>query len=233
MSARERLKRLVKTVLPTPAVDAALLRFPSLYRSSLVSFETALHEQGGIGQLLASLDRVLGVPGDMVEFGCHRCGTTVHMAEHLRRRGVRKRIYALDSFSGFHPDELERERRSGLTDAPQGTFTRTRYEYVRRKLETLGYDEITVLPGYFEQTFPTLDGPFCLALVDCDLSESVRYAAESAWSRLSPGGHVLFDDYASERYLGTRGAVDTFVGAHVAEIAEHRHLERLYLVVRR
>ena len=48
-----------------------------------------------------------------------------------------KKIYALDSFSGFLPEEIRKERELGLTDYPEKSYHYNTYDYVQRKIKKL------------------------------------------------------------------------------------------------
>ena len=222
----------LKQAIPPALLNRALLRFPALYGLGAVNYETNLL-QDGVDDLRSQLDATTPVEGDVIECGASRCGATVIAARHLAAQGSVRRITACDSFSGFDRSELERERASGHTDAPVTAFTSTSLEYVRLKLVALGVDHmVDLVPGYFEETLPLLRGPFSLAFVDCDLHDSVLFCANTLWPHIPPRGRMLFDDYASAEFRGARSAVDKFVAERAAEIAEHRMLASLYVVVK-
>jgi len=83
--------------------------------------------------------------------------------------------------------------------------------YVRRKLDVLGVaDRIAVVPGFFEDTLPTIDDRFCLALIDCDLERSITFCLEHLWDRIVDGGYIVVDDYANPGYPGAALAADRF-----------------------
>ena len=221
----------VKKCIPTALLNRALLTFPLLYRTRLVYYETTLRDGHGIDDLLCQLDLALGLAGDIIECGSSRCGASAIMASFLQAKHAAKTVYACDSFEGFDRTELARERQSGRTRAPERAFTSTSYSYVRQKLRTLGLDGIVEpVKGYFRDTLPGLDRCFCLALIDCDLRDSMLYCAQTLWPRIVPSGCMLFDDYASEDFQGARLAVDAFVAARASEILEHGLLRRLYYV---
>jgi len=153
------------------------------------------------------------------------------MANYLRTRQVNKKILACDSFEGFDQAELNREKKAGLTTAANDAFTSTSYQYVQKKIAALGFQD-TVIPikGYFQDSLPKIPGSFCLALIDCDLKDSLVYAAETIWPQLSSRGRILFDDYLDPEFKGAKQGVDIFVEKYQAEIAEHGLLNRLYYV---
>jgi hypothetical protein len=155
------------------------------------------------------------------------------MALNATSRGRRKLVFACDSYEGFDTVELARERAVGLTAVTPRAFTSTSYTYVQRKIAALGLEGIVIpIRGYFQDTLPTLNGPFCLALIDCDLRDSLIFAASTIWPRLSPGGRLLFDDYADPGFKGARQGIDLFVEQHQLEIADHGLLGRFYFATR-
>jgi O-methyltransferase len=197
------------------------LRFPSLYAAKTVRYEQSLTCDEEVQTLLSKLDATLRVPGDIIECGCFLCGTTVLMARHLWQRGCDKRIYACDTFRGFDPAEFAREQQQG-TVSDDGDFTENDLRYVRRKLQRLGVaEQITLVEGLFQETLAMLPGPFAFAFIDCDLHDSMLYAARTIWPRLSPGGCCVFDDYTNEVYRGATQAVDTFLAEQGPGIGNH------------
>ncbi len=221
----------IKQIVPRPVLYELLLAFPMLYRTRSVQYETNLAQ--AVDELIEQLDPTLVLDGEIIECGSARCGTSVMMAEHVRRKGVHKKIYALDSFEGFDRTELAREREAGLTEEANDAFTNTSFPYVKRKIQRLGFEGVVIpVKGYFEQTLPHFHSPSCFALIDCDLRESIVYCAEYLWHYMVPGGRMVFDDYTSGNYRGARYAIDQFVESHQREIASHGLGTRLYSVVK-
>jgi hypothetical protein len=187
--------------------------------------------EGGVDELLSQMATVLNVKGDIIECGSSRCGASIIMAKYLQAKGVNKKILACDSFEGFDRVELKREQKAGLTTATTSSFTSTSYQYVQKKIAALGFQNVVIpIKGYFQDTLPNVSSPFCLALIDCDLKDSLVYSAETIWPNLSNGGCILFDDYLSLEFKGAKQGVDIFVEKHLAEISEHGLLNRLYYV---
>jgi hypothetical protein len=227
-------KALIKHAIPPALLNRLLLAMPIFYRTRLINYESNLAANGGLEDLLAQLDMVLELDGDIIECGSSRCGTSLVMAEHLRSRGRQRPIYACDSFEGFDYEELRREQVTGLTRGRPTDFTSTSLAYVQAKIARLGATDIVVpVKGFFRNTLPRLQGPWCLVLVDCDLGESVRYCLEALWPRLTGGGRMLVDDYGSTDFQGVRPAVDAFTAAHADTIAGHGLLTRLYYICKR
>jgi hypothetical protein len=228
------VKARIKHTLPPGALNATLLRFPRLYSTGLVDYETNLRAGRGIEDLLSQMELAVASEGDLIECGSSRCGSTVIMARRLRELGLGRRIFACDSFEGFDRDELAEERAAGMTDTRDNAFTSTSLDYVQRKLRRLQVDDIiTPVQGYFEQTLPTLQGPWCFGFIDCDLEQSLRFCADSLWRQLTAGGRLIFDDYTSVEYRGAKRGVDQFIADQAGSVLEHGLLNRLYYAVKK
>lgn len=227
-----RARVLAKRIIPPRLLNTTLLTLPALYRTSLVQYESNIDERGH-RQIADALSRTTDIPGDVVECGSSRCGTGIRIALALGS-GSGKRVYCCDSFEGFDAEELERERANSTSTASANAFTSTSYEYVQAKIRRLGLQERVIpIRGYFEQTLPPMPGPFSVALIDCDLHDSMLFCARDLWPKLSSGAVMLFDDYHHERYKAARSAVDTFVDEARGEITEHGMGERLYMIRKR
>jgi len=222
-----------------------LLYRPSRYAMDSIRYEQSLAPEE-LEALIAKLDGVLDIPGDVIECGCFLCGTTVHLARHLQARqpgkdlpaprvaaGSPKRIYACDTFEGFDPVELSCQRGKGDA-ANRRDYAENDLRYIRRKLRRLGVaDRVTLVQGLFQKTLESLSGPFCFAFIDCDLHDSMLYAARTVWPRLSAGGGCVFDDYTNDEYRGVTRAVDTFLTEQASSISEHGRLcRKMYFAVK-
>lgn len=211
--------RLVQ-LIPQPVFNGLLLRFPALYRTRAIHYESYLYDV--IDNIYACLSKVETVEGDIIECGSARCGTTVLMAMYLKERGIRKKILACDLFGGgLDLEELRLERSKGLTSAKDNAFTYNSFDYAKNKIQRLHVAEnIVLMKGLFKETLPTIQSDICLGLIDCDLGPSIAYCLESIWPRLSPGGVLLIDDYGSDVFGGARPAVDQFVDKHKDELTK-------------
>jgi O-methyltransferase len=154
--------------------------------------------------------------GAIVECGTYRGGTLLGMAHILNRRGMRARLFALDSFEGF-PEPLPEDAQPGGTlhpDVHRGALGDTSYDELLRRITLLGWnDRITVIKGFFEDTLPTLrDERFSIAHLDCDLYASYKTCLEFLYPRMRSGGIMVLDDYRlpANVYPGCDRAVDEF-----------------------
>jgi hypothetical protein len=220
----------VRGHVPPSILDSILLTFPGLYKYGPINYETNFGKSD-IDLILSQLSMVLGLEGNVIECGSARCGTSILMAKYLSKLGSTKIVYACDSFKGFNPEELRKERERKLTTASSEYFSSLTYRYVVSKISRLDLsDRIVPVQGFFENTLPHLHSSFCFALIDCDLSDSILYSAESIWSRLSIGGRILFDDYLSSEFSGARVGIDEFRQRHSDGISRSEVLSGLYMI---
>lgn len=214
------LRDLIKGYIPRSLVNRFLLFFPQLYKS--LRYESQLSEDQ-----IAVLREILGknIPGNVIECGVYRGGTTVLMARYLETNRIAKKIYALDSFSGFQEDGVNDEIQKGLVPEQGRTaFTSTSVDYVQRKLERLGLrDMITIVPGYFEDTLDTIMDSFCLAFIDCDLEKSAEFCLTTLWGKVVNGGCIVVDDYTNPGYPGAKIACDRFLSTVSYKERQVRH----------
>lgn len=226
------MRQRTRPLLPQSVLNTILLRFPFIYTMKFVNYESGLRDNDGLKDLMQQLETILHIRGDIIECGSDRCGTSVILGKYLKTIDIDKKIYALDVFgSGFDIKELEEERRLGLTDVEDSSFTNTSFEYVKKKIKLLGLENIVIpVKGLFKDTLPSIDSTFCLCLIDCDLRKSILYCAETLWPKLSSNGVMLFDDYGSMEYKGVKIVVDAFVNDHQQEISEHGFLNKIYQV---
>jgi hypothetical protein len=212
-------------------MNGILLQFPFLYRLGPICYETDLAVNNGIAELLGQLEMTDEIEGNIIECGSSLCGSSIIMANYLRSKGLRKLIYACDSFSGFDLDELAKEREGGLTKATDNAFTLTSYEYVRKKVSRLGVADIVIpVRGLFRDTLPQIQSKYSFAFIDCDLKESTLYCAQTVWANLMPNGRIVFDDYTCKEFEGARLGVNNFLKKCEQGIFEHGLLNRLYYV---
>jgi O-methyltransferase len=223
-------KASIKRMIPPTLLKNVLLGFPFLYRLSFIRYEANLSEMV-IEELLQQLQSVQHLEGNIAECGSSRCGGSILMANSLHSAGIRKIVYAFDSFEGFDPSELEAERKLGFTSTPDNAFTSTSYEYVTAKIKKLGLSE-SVIPvkGFFQDILPQFDSNLCFAFIDCDLKDSIFYCAQTLWPKLVSGGRMVFHDYAAEDFKGAKLGVDEFVQSYSNQFADHGFQNDLYYI---
>jgi O-methyltransferase len=167
------------------------------------------------------------VPGDFVECGVWRGGSSMAAALTLEEQGDEARhLYLYDTFEGMSAPTAEDV---ALDGAPaSGTFEELRLgddssdwcraslDDVRANLASTGYpaDRFHYVQGKVEDTLPAAmpPGPIALLRLDTDWYESTRHELEHLYPRLSRGGVLIIDDYG--HWAGARKAVDEYFAAH-------------------
>lgn len=182
-------------------------------------------------ELYKWLKRALKLQGGILEFGIATGGSTCLMAEYIKSHHSSKILDSFDSFTGFDPQEFDENFSQGyVTDLTVKNSWQTpefRFSYVQRKLKAYKFSQFVSLHrGFFQDTLPQFLADsvetYSFALIDCDLASSIEFCANSIYPHMSPGGIILFDDYASlepnkpdTAYSpGVKMAVDQFIAQH-------------------
>jgi O-methyltransferase len=150
------------------------------------------------------------VPGDLIETGVWRGGACILMRGVLAAHGVTDRkVWVADSFCGLPPPDPK-----NVPD--EGDLHHTKRELavgideVRRNFERVGLldSQVEFLKGWFEDTLPVAPiEKLAILRLDGDMYGSTMVALRSLYSKLSPGGFCIVDDYALP---GCRTAVTEF-----------------------
>jgi O-methyltransferase len=165
------------------------------------------------------------VPGDLVECGVWRGGSAILMRAVLAAYGDNTRcVWLADSFEGVpRPDAANYKADKGDRLHLAAPILAVPEKQVRANFERYGLldDQVRFLPGWFKDTLH--DAPIdriAVLRLDGDLYESTIQALDGLYSRLSPGGFCIIDDYHA--IDGCRQAVTDYRAKHgvSAEIVE-------------
>ena len=153
-----------------------------------------------------------GVPGDFIETGVWRGGTTILMRGVLEAMGEPDRsVWVADSFEGLPvPDEERYPADAGLDWSHVGVL-KVGADAVRANFERYGLldDRVRFLEGWFCDTLPAAPiEQLAVLRLDGDLYESTMDALVSLEPKVAPGGFVLVDDYGG--WPPCRAAVDDY-----------------------
>ena len=140
-------------------------------------------------------------PGAVMEFGCFRGHTALHLAETMRSLGDSSKLYLFDSFEGL-PESAAPED----ADWRAGDLAADHQEVVLRFRK---FGNVEVVKGFFADVLSGFPNVACkFAHVDADLYVSIREVSEWLLERIVPGGMVIYDDYGFASCEGARKAVD-------------------------
>jgi O-methyltransferase len=140
-----------------------------------------------------------GVPGDLIETGVWRGGTSIFMRGVLRAYGVSDReVYVADSFAGLPEPDTERYPADEGLDLHTWPGLAVELEEVQANFARYGLldEQVRFVKGWFRDTLPKLrDNRWSLIRLDGDLYESTMDALVNLYPGLAPGGWVIVDDY--------------------------------------
>ena len=167
------------------------------------------------------------VPGDIVECGVWRGGSMMAAALTLRRLGGTRSLWLYDTFSGMTPpgpDDLDFQGRAaaellaGDTSLKTLILAKSSLDDVRAGMRETEYPEelIKYISGSVKSTIPqSVPDKIALLRLDTDWFKSTYHELVHLWSRISPRGVLIIDDYGD--WAGAKKAVDKFfreIGAH-------------------
>jgi hypothetical protein len=165
---------------------------------------------------------VTGTPGDLIETGVWRGGSTILMRGILKAHGITDRaVWVADSFEGFPMTAEQGASPQSFTTpelaAVRGYFQGAReasepafhtsldhmmqgasLEEVRDRFDRYGLldDQVNFLQGWFRDTLPSAPIERLAVLrLDGDLYDSTYDALDALYPRLSVGGYIIVDDY--------------------------------------
>jgi O-methyltransferase len=139
------------------------------------------------------------IPGDFIETGVWRGGSTIFMRAVLKAYDISdKRVWVADSFEGLPaPNEKAYPADKGdihhTIDELKVTLDSVKNNFSKYNLLD---DQVIFLKGWFRDTLPL--APFeklSLVRLDGDMYESTMDAMVNLYPKLSPGGFLIVDDY--------------------------------------
>lgn len=130
------------------------------------------------------------VPGDVVECGCFRGGSTANLS--LVCDIVGRNLIVYDSFEGL-PAAEPGDRYA----KPEGEgFLRGELDEVKANVARFGAPErVTYRKGWFKDTLPHHDTPVVLCFVDVDYQASLHDCVVHLWPHLTERGWFFIDEY--------------------------------------
>jgi O-methyltransferase len=204
-----------RSIIPLRAIDN-----PEQYRAEGHDCPLFAHTMVGtqrLDQLQECIEDVIAreVPGDLIETGVWRGGSSILMRGALAAHGVTDRtVWVADSFEGLPEPDPE----SYPADAGVGSSEADRLvvglDEVRENFRRYGLldDKVRFLKGWFKDTLKTIPDPtWAVVRLDGDLYESTMDALTALYPNLSSGGYLIVDDYGLEM---CRKAVDDYREQH-------------------
>lgn len=133
-----------------------------------------------------------GVPGDIVECGVGNGGSAAAMG--LALGGATRHLWLYDSFEGMpKPSDQDGPAAAQWEGTVLANQAAVAEAFATAKL---AMDNVTVTPGWFENTLETFGGDQ-IAMLHCDADwySSVMITLETFYDRVPDGGCVVLDDF--------------------------------------
>ncbi|MDB2324241.1 TIGR04372 family glycosyltransferase [Alphaproteobacteria bacterium] len=154
----------------------------------------------GLQSIVDSVHSILDedVPGDLVECGVWRGGSTILMRGLLHVRGDENRkVWVCDSFEGLPTVDFESESKLFGTDLEWASVSE---DDVKRNFSRFGLldDRVEFVKGWFAETLSKAPIKSISVLrLDGDYYSSTMDILVALYDRVSNGGYVIVDDYNS------------------------------------
>jgi len=151
------------------------------------------------------------VPGDFIETGAWRGGTTIFMRALLRVFDVTDRkVWVADSFEGL-PAPKNEDDGADFSNVRQLKVSLEQVRHHFEKFQLLD-DQVAFLKGWFCDTLPSAPiDKLAILRLDGDLYSSTMDSLVNLYHKVSKGGFVIVDDYYS--WPSCRRAVTEFLGS--------------------
>jgi O-methyltransferase len=135
------------------------------------------------------------IEGAISEVGCAHGWTTVFLNKYMDAQNIQKDYYAIDTFSGFVPEDIEfevanRGKTKGLFTGWKGNKKKW-FDVAMRENKITRVCSIETDVNKFD--LRTI-GPLSFSLLDVDLYRPVKKALLELYEVLSPGGIIIVDD---------------------------------------
>jgi O-methyltransferase len=163
------------------------------------------------------------LPGDFVECGVWKGGSSMIIALTLKKLGVNNRtIYMYDTYEGMsEPTDNDKDIHGGSAEQQLNSAQKTEniwcystLDEVKGNMVRTGYpaDKIVFCKGKVEDTIPhTIPAKIALLRLDTDWYESTLHELKYLYPLLSKQGVLILDDYG--HWQGARKAVDEYFAA--------------------
>jgi hypothetical protein len=212
-----------------PDLDDAFNFLPEFIRHYIRGHAHTMVPIARLDNVQQCVEEVLAnaVPGDLIETGVWRGGTTIFMRGILKAYEEQdRRVWVADSFEGLpepdarrHPAEARAHHSKTMVEEYKRFAVSS--HAVRKNFERYGLldDRVRFLEGWFHDTLPSAPiEQLALLRLDGDYYESTMDALNGLYSKLSPNGYVIIDDYGEDLWTDCRKAVEDFRRTH--EIAD-------------
>lgn len=195
-------------------------------RASPLAKEGLYHGRWNIHVSLWAASHALKLGADIVELGVCEGAEAMAIARFTEFEKSTQRMILVDTFTGVPEEQWTEQELSAGADSAQWLYKRVGdlHDYTRNRFSR--YPNVLVIQGRVPDVLPSIRvDRIGLLMLDLNVAEPERVAADHFWDRIVPGGIILSDDYGHSRkgagYYAQKLAFD--------ELAHSRGLEVLSL----
>ncbi len=155
------------------------------------------------------------IPGDFIETGVWRGGSTIFMNAILKAYNITDRVvWVADSFQGLPVPNPQMYPIDGKLRWDHVSFLSVSLETVKDNFQRYNLldEQVVFLKGWFKDTIPNAPiEKLALLRLDGDMYESTIDVLKHLYPKLSIGGYIIIDDY---NLAGCKMAVDDYRKVH-------------------
>jgi hypothetical protein len=130
-------------------------------------------------------------------------------------QGIEKKYYAIDTFSGFVPEDLDYEvsKRQKKTSFYSGAFQKNMKKWFDYTIYRNGINRVVSIQADVNKYDLRTLGPLSFVLLDVDLYRPMKKSIEELYDVLTPNGIIVMDDCDGEdmRWDGSAQAYREFM----------------------
>jgi len=153
------------------------------------------------------------IPGDLIETGVWRGGATILMKGLVKYHNEPRKVFVADSFEGLPKPDAKYGADAGDIHHTL-KFLAVDVETVKNNFRAYDLldDDVIFVKGFFETSLKTVPiDKLCILRLDGDMYSSTIQVLDQLYSKVSPGGFVIVDDWTLP---GCRKAIIDFRTTH-------------------
>lgn len=221
VSFDEKLHQLLRENIEEPE----LIKFISVFSRRMYATRTLGHWE--------IFKKVYKLPGDIIELGVYKGETLLNFARFLEILcpGDREKVvYGFDHWQGLK-NFTKKDGYFPESGNEEGGWNPESFKLTLLKLIDLFHEDsfvpakarIELVDGDIKKTSADFvrDNPgvrISLLHFDCDMYEPTLAGLEAFYSKVVPGGIILFDEYACKSWPGETRAVEEFFGKNLPKM---------------
>jgi O-methyltransferase len=140
------------------------------------------------------IEQVREVKGAMAEVGVFEGHTTEFINRYMDATKIEKKYYAIDTFSGFVPEDIDYEVSKRQKDPSLYAGFKTSKKDFDSAMKRNDISRVVSIQADVNKYDLTSLGPLSFVLLDVDLYKPIKKSLKELYSVLSPNGIIIVDD---------------------------------------